>query len=194
MTEQHSWSTFCSAAHWRQWIDCGWCIDTLTGGFSTISLPAIRRYGKDFSAIAEVIGTKTPAQVSILISEDLTSASQLFFICLLLPSIFSYCVLECSTTLTSITVSVSFWLGEFILRELPAQVQPGWGAEGVGSWAGGHQSRTERPQEERRGDGSSYRWSCWGGRGEAWWTRCSYKEWGTNLWVKKNLYSTTLPH
>lgn len=28
-------------------------------------IPAIRRYGKDFGAIAEVIGTKTPAQVSI---------------------------------------------------------------------------------------------------------------------------------
>lgn len=27
-------------------------------------LAAIRRYGKDFTAIAEVIGTKTPAQVS----------------------------------------------------------------------------------------------------------------------------------
>lgn len=33
---------------------------------SSVSLPAIRRYGKDFAAIAEVIGTKTPAQVSIL--------------------------------------------------------------------------------------------------------------------------------
>lgn len=34
--------------------------------FSPVSSPAIRRYGKDFAAIAEVIGTKTPAQVSIL--------------------------------------------------------------------------------------------------------------------------------
>ncbi|KAM7366124.1 hypothetical protein PAMP_015592 [Pampus punctatissimus] len=32
--------------------------------FPSVSFAAIRRYGKDFSAIAEVIGTKTPAQVS----------------------------------------------------------------------------------------------------------------------------------
>lgn len=31
---------------------------------SCCRLTAIRRYGKDFTAIAEVIGTKTPAQVS----------------------------------------------------------------------------------------------------------------------------------
>lgn len=41
---------------------CEWRI--LTHSFG--SFAAIRRYGKDFSAIAEVIGTKTPAQVRIL--------------------------------------------------------------------------------------------------------------------------------
>ncbi|TKS92691.1 REST corepressor 2 [Collichthys lucidus] len=69
-----------------------------------LAVQAIRRYGKDFSAIAEVIGTKTPGS------------------------------------------------GEFVLRELPAPVQPGRGAEGVGGRTGGHQPRPERPQEERRGD------------------------------------------
>lgn len=38
--------------------------------------------------------------------------------------------------------------GEFVLRELPAQVQPGRGAERVGGRAGGHQPRPERPAEE----------------------------------------------
>lgn len=38
----------------------------LTKCFFSVAFAAIRRYGKDFSAIAEVIGTKTPAQVSFL--------------------------------------------------------------------------------------------------------------------------------
>lgn len=36
----------------------------MTDVLSCCRLTAIRRYGKDFTAIAEVIGTKTPAQVS----------------------------------------------------------------------------------------------------------------------------------
>lgn len=90
------------------------------------------------------------------------------FICLLTSSL-CLCVLECSTeslAISFLTLSLPFHPGEFVLRELPTQVQPGRGAEGVGGRAGGNQPRPERPEEERRGDGSGYRWSGWGGRGE----------------------------
>lgn len=58
--------------------------------------------------------------------------------------------------------------GEFVLRQLPTQVQLGWGAEGVGGRAGGHQPGPERPQEERGGHHCSSRRRCRGRWGEAW--------------------------
>lgn len=50
------------------WLCCFWLLYAAwyRQDINPTSFPAIRRYGKDFTAIAEVIGTKTPAQVSFL--------------------------------------------------------------------------------------------------------------------------------